>query len=477
MTEEVRQLKREPKNKDSKDRIQIMESMPIRKAIWQLSVPTMIAMLIQVVYNMTDTFFIGKLNNPDMVAAIAICMPIVMAIQAFGNIFAMGGASLISRLLGEGRRENANHAAAISFWAAAVICVTTTVVLYLNMEAVLRVCGASDDTLIWCQRYMTVMLTGGAFMGLQMTMAGLLRSEGATTSSMIGMVSGSVLNMVLDPVFIFLFRMDIAGAALATAIGNLAGFSYYVVYYLRKKSVISISPRNLVFKKFYFTNIFKIGIPASLDNILMSGGMAVANVIAAGFSDNVVAANAICMRLTSMGIMLTIGMAQGCQPLMGYSYGSQNIKRLLETVKNAVLNATLICGAIAILLFIFASTWIELFIIDKDVVAIGTKFMRLMVIAMPFMGVQLIFRTLFQSIGHSIEALILTLGRQGLFFIPAMLIFSTLWGETGFMLSMPSADMLTTVLAALLFVFLRKRLRLKQEEWLETAGQEQCLAN
>lgn len=441
-----------------------MESMPVGKAIWKLSIPTMIAMLIQVVYNMTNIFFIGKLNNPDMVAAIAISMPIVMGIQAFGNIFAVGGASLISRLLGEGRREEANHAAAISFWASVILCVAVSFVIYLKQESVLSLCGASVNTLFYSKVYMSIMLIGGVFIGLQMTLGGLLRSEGATTISMLGMISGSILNMILDPILILVFRMDVAGAALASVAGNAVSFGYFVSFYIRKKGVISISPRHIVFRKYYITNIFKIGIPASLDNILMSVAMAISNVTAASFSDYVVAANAVSMRLAGIAIMLTIGMAQGCQPLMGYSYGSGNIRRLFETVKKAIFYATALSTAIAVLLLVFPSSSISFFITDRNVISIGTILLRIMLISMPFLGTQMILRTLFQSIGHSIEALILTLGRQGLFFIPALLLLSRLWGLNGFMSAMPAADIFTTMLSVLLMVLFRKRLHLRQNE-------------
>jgi Na+-driven multidrug efflux pump len=196
----------------------------------------------------------------------------------------------------------------------------------------------------------------------------------------------------------------------------------------------------------------------------MSTGMAVSNVVAAGFSDHVVAANAVCMRLSSMGIMLVMGMAQGCQPLMGFSYGSRNFKRLFDTLKNALIFSTAITLVIGAVLFTFADSWIKVFIINADVVAKGAKLMRLMVLVMPFIGVQMMLRTLFQSLGRSVEALILSLGRQGLFFIPALLILSRLFGETGFMLSMPTADLLTTLLAIVLMIFLRKKLRLMQNE-------------
>jgi putative MATE family efflux protein len=446
------------------ERTRILESAPVKTAIWKLSIPTMLAMLLQVIYNMTDTFFIGKLNNPDMVAAIALCMPVVMGIQAFGNIFAVGGASLISRLLGEGRRENANHAAAISFWASSVICVIITVLLYVFKVPMLKICGASENTLYWCIRYADVMLLAGAFMGLQVTLAGLLRSEGATTESMIGMVSGSILNIILDPIFIFWLGMDVAGAALATTIGNTVGFLYYLYFYVKKKGIISISPKYFVFRSYYFTNIFKIGIPASLDNLLMSVGMAVANSVAAGFSDILVAAFGVNFRLLSVGVMIAAGIGHGCQPLMGYSYGCGNHKRLLQTIRYSLLYALALGIFFGITFYTFSGSLIRAFINDADVVRTGAKFMRMMAIALPFVGPQMILRTLFQAIGKPIEALVLSLGRQGVFFIPAILVLSKLGGETGFMSAIPITDIFTTVLAVILLLFIRKKLQAQQKQ-------------
>jgi putative MATE family efflux protein len=302
------------------------------------------------------------------------------------------------------------------------------------------------------------MLIGGAFMGLQMTMGGLLRSEGATRESMVGMMSGSILNIILDPILILLLHMNIAGAALATTIGNTVGFLYYIRFYLRKKGIISIAPRYFNFNKHYYAEIFKIGIPASLGMVLMTVGLILSNVVAAGFSDTVVAANGGVKRLANIAIMLVMGMSQGCQPLMGYSYGSRNYRRLFDTVKYAIRSSTIMATAFAILFFVFARGWILAFIIDQDVVSIGVRIMRAMTLAMPFVGVQMILRTLFQSIGRPIESLVLSLGRQGLFFIPALLIFSKLWGLTGFIYSMPFADLLTALLAVALFFIMRKKL-------------------
>jgi putative MATE family efflux protein len=301
------------------------------------------------------------------------------------------------------------------------------------------------------------MLLAGAFMGLQVTLAGLLRSEGATTESMIGMVSGSILNIILDPIFIFWLGMDVAGAALATTIGNTVGFLYYLYFYVKKKGIISIAPKYFVFRSYYFTNIFKIGIPASLDNLLMSVGMAVANSVAAGFSDILVAAFGVNFRLLSVGVMIAAGIGHGCQPLMGYSYGCGNHKRLLQTIRYSLLYALALGIFFGITFYTFSGSLIRAFINDADVVRTGAKFMRMMAIALPFVGPQMILRTLFQAIGKPIRGVGVTvaLADRGGFFHPRNpRCLSKLGGETGFMSAIPITDIyLRTVLAVILLLF------------------------
>lgn len=440
------------------DRLVILESMPVKKAIRTLAVPTMVAMLIQVVYNMTDTFFIGKLNDPNMVAAISISMPIFFIIQAFGNIFAIGGASLISRLLGEGEKEGASQIGAISFWSALFICTFMSVIGLFFLEPVLMYCGASENTIGFGKSYLRILFLGGPFIGMQMAMGGLLRAEGATRESMIGMMSGSILNIVLDPIFIFLLNMGVAGAAVATTIGNIAGFLYYINFYFKKRGVISISLKHYSFNGKAYADIFKIGIPASVGMILMSIGFSLANVFAAGFGDDVVAANGVVMRITGIAVMLSMGLAQGCQPLMGYSYGAKNYNRLWETIKTATAIGTIIGFFFAGLFITFADIWIKVFINDAVIVDLGEKIIRVYSLPMPFLGAQMVLLTMFQALGKTVESLIISLGRQGLFFIPALIIFSSLWGFNGFILALPVADIATVCLSVTLFLFMKKKI-------------------
>lgn len=445
------------------DRTHILDSMPIYRAIWTLALPTMMAMLVQVIYNMTDTFFIGKLNEPNMVAAIAISIPVFMMIQAFGNIFAVGGASLISRLLGQGEREGASRAGAVSFWSAAIVCTIVSIIGLIYIKPILLSCGASANTIGYGKSYLRIMLMGSPFIGLKMALAGLLRSEGATREAMIGMISGSLLNIALDPIFIFLLKMDVAGAAVATVIGNIVGFSYCLSFYTRKKGLVSISWNHFRFDWNIYAEIFKIGIPASIAMLLTSTGFAVNNVYAVGFGDEVVAANGLARRISNITVMLSMGLGQGCQPLMGYSYGAQKYKRLQETIKKSIFSGTIMCTVFGLLFFLFSEFWIRVFINDPTVVELGAIIMKRFAFGMPILALQMLLMSMFQALGKGVQSLVISLGRQGFFYIPFLSIFSRLWGFDGFVWTLPAADIATTLLSLVLFLFLR-------QEFQEAAG-------
>lgn len=442
----------------NKDRMYVLDSLPVNKAIWTLAIPTMMAMLVQVVYNMTDTFFIGQLNNPNMVAAISIAMPIFMIIQAFGNVFAVGGASIISRLLGKGEKEDASKTGAIAFWSSLTACTIASIIGFIFMDDILILTGASANTIEFARSYLVIIIVGGPFMGMKMSLSGLLRSEGATKESMVGLMLGSILNIVLDPIFIFGLNMGVAGAALATTVGNMVGFIYFLSFYIRKQGLVSISPKHFSFDKTIYKGIFKIGIPASLGMVLMSLGFAVANIFASNFGDDVVAANGVVMRVSSIGFMMTIGLAQGCQPLMGYCYGAKKYERLIETIKRAAIMRTIMCIIFSSIFMIFSETLIKVFINDENVMSLGAQILRRNALALPFLGIQMVLMTMFQSLGKTVESLIVSLGRQGIFFVPSLIIFSTLWGYNGFILAQPFADIATTTLSVTLFFLMKKSL-------------------
>lgn len=455
---------------EKQNRLDVLDSMPVNRAIWTLALPTIAAMLVQVIYNMADTFFIGKLNNPDMVAAVSIAFPIFMILQAFGNVFAIGGASLISRLLGKGLTGDASRAGSISFWSALAVCTGVAVAGLVFVEPILAFCGASTDTMGFAKSYMVIILLGSPLIGMQMALSGLLRSEGATREAMVGMMAGSILNIILDPIFILWLGMGVAGAAVATVIGNMVGFGYYMAFYLCKRGVISLSPRLFRLEAAVYKEILKIGIPASIGMILMGIGFAWANVFAAGFGDDVVAANGVVMRVTGVAVMLTMGLAFGCQPLMGYSYGARKYDRLTATIKRAMVIGTVICTGFAVLYFVFADLWIMAFINDAGVIGLGAVILRAHALAIPMLGVEMILVVMFQSLGKAMESLVLSVGRQGLFFVPALYALSLTWGFHGFIFALPAADVATTLLAVALFLLMRKEFAVPARSAADTAA-------
>ena len=230
---------------------------------------------------------------------------------------------------------------------------------------------------------------------------------------MVGMMTGSVLNMILDPIFILVLDMGITGAALATIIGNFVGFSYNISFYLRKKGLISVSIKNYIFDKKYYAAIFKIGLPASFGMILMSLGMSTANSFAASFGDASVAAFGVVMRVTNIAIMVVMGLAQGCQPLMGYSYGAKKYDRLFATIKRAMLIGTILGVTFAVLFNVFADSWIRVFINDQAVIEQGVIVMRAFTFGMPFVGVQMILMVMFQALGKTVQSLVISLEDKG----------------------------------------------------------------
>ena len=294
-------------------------------------------------------------------------------------------------------------------------------------------------------------------MGMQFTMSGLLRAEGATKQAMIGTVLGSVINIILDPIFIFVLKMGIQGAAVATAIGNILAFSYYILFYTKKSHLISISPKFFTFNKYYFWNIIKIGVPASLGMVLMSFGSILANNYAANFSDLVLAANGIAFRAVDLPFMLIIGLAHGCQPLIGYNYGAKNFKRMFDTIKTS-MKINLFMGILfSSVCFIFANPILHFFINDIDVINYGAMILRLFCFSIPFTAIEMVIVVVFQSLGKAVQSLILSIGRQGLFYVPALIILSNRWGVQGFIWSMPLSDIFTGILAIILYVIFYKQ--------------------
>lgn len=437
----------------SSGKIQIMESYPVPKAILLLAFPSMLAMLVQIIYGLTDTFFIARTGNADMVAAITFAMPIMMVFQAAGNIFAVGGASYLSRKLGERDLAEVKRASATCFYLSVLVGMILTGFFWLYIDKIVRWFGATTGTFQYTKEYLIVMSSMSFLPILQVTLAGLIRSEGATNHAMIGILLGTGVNIVMDYLFIFEMGMGIKGAAIATLIGNGIGVSYYLFYFIYYSSFLSLNYRFFKPDKDMIYNILAIGIPSSLSALIMGFSNVLTNNIGSAYGENVIAANGIQMRLNSVVFFLVMGLAQGYQPFAGYNYGAKNVKRLLSSFKVTLIYGSILSVVCAILLYLFSYQAMALFIDNAQVIRIGQQMIHAFLWAIPLLGVQFTITMTFQATGRAMLAMFLVLGRQLFFFVPLLLILNHYFTFNGYIYAQPVADLATTIVSVLLSVY------------------------
>jgi multidrug efflux pump len=441
------------------ERLNVLEKMPIQKAIVKLAVPTMLGMIIHSLYNLADTFFIGQLNDPNAVAAVTMAFPVFMIINALGSLFSVGGASYISRALGRKDIKGASKGASIAFMFSIASGVLMAILAFMNLDLLLTFIGTTEQTMLLTKNYLSYVIVFTPVMLLQVSLGGILRSEGASKESTIGMVIGTVVNIILDPLFILTFNMGVQGAAIATVIGNCFGVAYYILYFLRKKSVITISPKLFSFDREIIFDIVKIGLPVALNQVLTSFISAYANAVAASYSENVIASMGIVMRASSMAFTLIFGLSMGYQPIAGFCYGGKLYKRLMDGFKVTVMYGSSLALFFAALLYIFAPVIIKAFIDNAEVIELGTRIMRAHALPMPFMSLQMTIMSSFQAMGKAMQSMIISLGRQGLFFLPLLIILNKLYQLDGFIYAQPAADFFTTFLSLTLFLLVWKDMK------------------
>ena len=300
----------------------VFEKLPVPRAVLKNAIPAMAAMLMVLIYNLADTFFIGQTRNDILVAAVSLATPVFLIFMAVGTVFGIGGTSVISRAFGQGRQEYAKKVCAFCMWSCVAVGIVISAIFLLFMDQILALIGASADTWEPAKAYLTIVALGGPFVLISSCYSNVLRAEGQPNKAMAGQVLGNLLNVVLDPVMILTFQWGIAGAAIATMIGNAAGAGYYILYYLRGQSDLSIHIRDVSVREQICTSVLSIGIPASLGSLLMSVSQIVVNARMAGYGDMAVAGMGVAMKVTMMTGMVCIGFGQGVQPLLGYCVGA-----------------------------------------------------------------------------------------------------------------------------------------------------------
>ena len=433
-------------------RSELFENYPIPKAVLGLALPTMAGRLVTVIYNLADTFFVGQLNDADQVAAVAITMPIFLLLMAFGSIFGIGGGAYISRSLGRKEFEQAKRTSSFSFYSGIGVGILCTVLALIFMPFILGLSGASADTYDFAQSYLTVIALGAPIIILGFSLGQLIRAEGSAKQAMDGMMIGTIFDIIIDPILILCAGMGVQGAAIATLIANFISVGYYLRYIRTGKSILSVSFTYFSLDRSILNEVFTIGIPASLNSVLMSISNITLNNFAVKYSDEVVAALGIVGRVNMLPILLMIGLAQGVQPLLGYNFASGNIERMKAAMKFTGSLATLIGTTFAAAYFFTGRTIVRVFIDDNNVILLGEQFIKVIIMSLPILGIMMLIMSTFQAIGAGRPSLILSISRQGFIFLPVLILSNYFYGMSGIVYAQPVADILATILAVLLFL-------------------------
>mgnify|MGYP001090680891 FL=1 len=430
-----------------KDNRELFENAPVSKAVAVMAVPTMISMLVVVIYNMADTFFIGQTGDPMQVAAVSLATPVFMVFMALGNLFGIGGSSAISRALGEKKAERAKNISSFCCYGSLGLGIVMALLFLVGMDGILKLIGASENTVGYARDYLTYIAFGGPFIMFGTAFGNILRGEGAAKESMIGNMIGTVTNIVLDPIMILGLGWGVVGAAVATVIGNMAASGFYLAYFLRKKSSLSIRLGDFKAGERIASGVMAIGIPASLNNILMSCANIVLNQVLISYGDTPVAAMGVAMKANMLLVLLQIGLCSGIQPLIGYNYGARNKKRLMQVFRFTGICAVVMGTLLTILMVAARQTIIRAFIDDSQVVAYGIQMVIALQISGPVLGILFLCINTIQGMGKAVPSLVLTICRQGLVFIPAVYILNGIFGLDGVIYAQPVADFISIALA------------------------------
>lgn len=436
----------------------IMEKAPVPQAILKLSLPTVLSTIISLLYNLTDTYFIGLLDDPIQLSAIALAFPAFTIIQAIGNIFGNGAPAYISRCLGSKEYEEVRRVSAVSIYTSVGLTIVMTVLGFLFMNPILDALGTDGETFGITKDYLQVIAGFSVVMVLQVILPALLRAEGRVKEAVVGMMIGTVLNIILDPVFILALRQGVSGAAWATIIGNIGAVAFYIVVFLRSKTTLSILPRDFRPSTDIFREVLKIGFPMSLAQIMISVTTLIMNNLAAVYGYYVISSYGVASKLSVMVSMIMTGYVSGYMPFAGYNYGSGNFKRMLSAFRFTVLTGTGLCVALMSLCTWLGPAYMRAFTSVQEIIDVGVYFLRATAFAMPLFGLEFTLMSTFQAMGKAVQAMIVNLGRQCLFYIPFLYLFNHLWQLDGLLFAQTGADYLTTFTALLLGIPLLREL-------------------
>ncbi len=437
------------KNKD------LFENMPVAKAVRTMAIPTVIGQLIVLIYNMADTFFIGRTNNPYMVAGASLILPVFNISLSVASIAGVGGGAMISRLLGEQRNDEAKKVCSFSIWFSVIMSLIFSLGMLIFMRPMLSLLGAGEETFSYARSYaLCVIVAGGLPTIMTNVLSNFVRSVGESSKAGFGVTLGGLVNIALDPLFMFVILPrgnEILGAGIATCLSNCISCIYFIIVIkkLGKNSVLGLASPRILPEKSSVSQIFGIGIPTAIATLLFDVDYIVIDKLMSGYNDIALAAVGIVLKAERLPLNIGIGICQGMVPIVAYNFASGNFRRM-KAVSRFSLVCGVVCGVVSICLYeLFAPYIMRFFIADADTVALGTDFLRIRCLATLFMFMSFYHVHLFNSYGRGGEALFLGVVRWAVFNIPMLFILNKIMGMYGIVWSQLIADILTVTLSVI----------------------------
>ena len=447
------------------DKTEIFERKPVPQAIAALAVPTILSQIITMIYNLADTFFVGHTGDPAQVAALTLVFPVYMLLTGIGNLFGIGANSRIARCLGVGDHEGARRTCAFAFWTGIAATAVMLLVLGLFLNPILTMMGASADTLAPTRGYIIwVMLVGGIPTEASLLLAHMLRAEGSAKEASAGMMLGGILNVILDPIFIFPLGMGVSGAGFATMLSNVVCLLYYIWVLRRNRghSVITLNPR------WYTTkgagDVLLVGFPAAMVIALGTTANVILTRLLSAYGDLAVASFGVTQKFGTITMNISSGLTQGVMPLIGYNFAAKNYDRVKSVCRCSFLILFVFIAGFFAMYQLIPETLMRVFVSDPATVELGVTFLVRWSVCVPGMTFIFLFNSIFQAMGMWKRSLLLSLLRQGGIFIPCLILMNRVVGMYGLVWAQPVADWISLVLGILLYVQVAGQLKPQKDE-------------
>lgn len=434
----------------------VFEEKNISKAIMRVGLPAMLGQLTTLIYNIADTFFVSLTKEPAMIAAVTLCTPILLIIMSIASVFGMGGNSVIARLLGENKNKEAHSTLNFCIYAMTLAGIMILLIGIILMEPIAKLSGADTENMAYTCDYLKYIFLGAPFIILSNGAVHLFRSLGFIKESTIGLALGNSINIVFDFIFIVLWGWGTAGAALATSLGFFCSAIYYLVCMLKSakegNSLVKLSIKCFVPHKKIVFNVVKIGIPGALITILLSVSNIVLNNFIGIYGSNAVASYGIAYKIDMVPIMLSVGLSQGVSPLVGYYYGARKKDRMSQIMKTSTIYGIILGAFFLFIFWLFGPKLAAVFLHDESLIHQAGYFIRVLGLSAPMLGIINMVTSYFQALGIAMKSLLITLMRNAILFIPAVILLNSLWELNGVIAAQPVVETILAILCITMYV-------------------------